>query len=97
MTVACQVTLDGQGVQVCSGPGEMAGQCMYARATFLHHVRAREHPAGLLVAPPARQLDVDHRVLDRGVAHPVLHEAQVRPRVQEVGGDRVLEHVEVPF
>src|SRR5262245_20245340 len=67
------------------------------QAMFLHHIWARKHLASLLIAPPARELGVDHRVSNRGMANPVLYKAQVRARVEEVRGDRVLEHMEMPL
>lgn len=43
------------------------------------------------------QVCVDGRVLDIGMAEPVLHEAQVGAGFKHVRGDRVLEHVKVPL
>jgi hypothetical protein len=62
---------------------------------MLHHVRACKHLAGFFIPPAAGELGVDHGVLDRGVTYPVLHEAEIRASVEEMGGDRVFEHVEM--
>jgi hypothetical protein len=57
----------------------------------------RKHLTGLFIAPPVGELRIDDRILDRGMAHPILDKAQVRPRVQEMGRNRVLEHVKMPL
>ena len=61
----------------------------------LHHIRARKHFARFLIAPPARELRIDDGIPDRGMPDPILHETQVRASVKYVGGNRVLEGVEM--
>jgi hypothetical protein len=60
-----------------------------------HHPVIRKELPGLVITPGVGQLGVLGGVLDILMPHPVLHEFQLPPRVQEVRGDRVLEAVEL--
>ena len=51
----------------------------------------------LLLSSSAAQIGIDHRVLDVGMSQSVLHEAQVLPCVEQAGGNRMPERVEVLF
>jgi hypothetical protein len=61
----------------------------------LYHIRTRKHFPRFFISPAARQLGIDHGVSDRGVPYPVLHKAEVCTGVEQVGGDRVLEGMEM--
>jgi hypothetical protein len=57
----------------------------------------RKHFPRFLIPPAARQLGIDHGVLKRSVPDPILYKAEIGAGVEQVGGDGVLESVEVPF
>jgi hypothetical protein len=46
---------------------------------------------------PGGQECIDDRILNIAVTEPILHEAQIGTGLQQVGGDGVLEAMEVPF
>src|SRR5882724_13624981 len=66
-----------------------------SQAIFLHHIRACKHPAGFFIGPPARELRIDDGVFNRGMADPILDKAEIRARIQEVGGNRGLEDMKM--
>jgi hypothetical protein len=57
----------------------------------------RKQLPGLLITPGVGQLGVLGGVLHVFMAHPILHEAEFSAGVKEVGGDGVLEIMELPF
>ena len=60
-----------------------------------HDLRTGKQPSRFFVPAPVGQLCVDQGVLNVLMAEPVLDEHDVRPRIQQMRGDRVLQYVEV--
>jgi hypothetical protein len=63
----------------------------------LHYPMIRKQLAGRFIAPGVGQLRVLGSVLHILVAHPVLHKAEFTAGIEEVGGDGMLETMELAF
>jgi hypothetical protein len=75
--------------------GEWWNHSVLSRSS--HHPMIRKQFPGFIIATGVRQLGVLGGVLNIFAAHPVLHELELSVRIEEVGGDGVLEAVEFPL
>src|SRR5688572_6070690 len=66
-------------------------------AMVLHDSVIRKQLPSLLITPRVGQLGVLGGVLYVRMAHPILHKAEFAARIEQVGGDRMLETMELPF